>query len=248
MSVPAFYLAESDWQKILILKGEEAHHANVLRLRSGDEVMILDGKGKIGLCRIIQKKPNSVELELICKQKIEPPVSRAVIALALSKAVRRGFFLEKAAELGAWEVWLWQAARSQGRLDDKLITACKNQLKAGAKQCHNPWFPTVKVCKDAYSVAQDAKSIQWRLFPWEIKASDKVISENELARPGSTIYVIGPEGGITEEEAEIFKSAEFKYVSLGERILRCETAAVLCLGLHWWASQRYMDRAGETLK
>ena len=56
-------------------------------------------------------------------------------------------------------------------------------------------------------------------------------------QPGLSVYVIGPEGGFSSRELDVLKHSGFIAVSLGNRVLRCETAATLCLGLHWWASQ-----------
>lgn len=237
MSLPAFYLPESAWGRECALTGDEARHFQVLRIQQNSDILILDGLGKTGLCRVIEIGKRAIRLETMKVEETPQPKSRPIIAIALSKAARRGFFLEKAAELGAWEVWLWQARRSQGRIDEKLLQTCAAQLRAGAKQCRNPWFPHLISVKDAQHLAEMAKPCQHRLMPWEEKAGDALISLAQLGNPGRTVYAIGPEGGITEEEAATLTNAGFEPVSLGRRVLRCETAATLCLGLHWWASQ-----------
>lgn len=244
MSMAAFYLPERDWNRIVRLTGEEAHHLQVLRLRPGDEVMLLDGNGKSGTGRILEitRKETSIELRHI--QQAPLPESRPIIAIALSKAARRGFFLEKSAELGAWEIWLWEAERSQGEITEKLADSCRAQLRAGAKQCHNPWFPALRTPGDANGLAEKSAGCDWRYLPWEEKAGEPVISLEQLGRKGDTVYAIGPEGGLTESEVERLKAAGFAITSLGSRVLRCETAATLCLGLHWWASQ-LQDREQE---
>lgn len=237
MSLPAFYLPETEWQSVCTLDGDEARHFLVLRIRMDEKIMLLDGKGRSAICRILEIGRRSIRVEMEREWFTPEPASRPIIAIALSKAVRRGFFLEKAAELGAWAVWLWQAQRSQGHIDAKLLASCLAQIRAGAKQCRNPWFPGLENAGDARTLAALAQKCDCRLLPWEEKAGEPVVRAVELGRQGTTIYVIGPEGGIAEIEAECFKEAGFKPVSLGERVLRCETAATLCLGLHCWASQ-----------
>lgn len=244
MSMPAFYLAPGDWGGALRLVGEEARHAHVLRLRQGERIMLLDGAGKSAICEIEKPGRREIGLRLLEAWQTPAPVSRAIIALALSKAVRRGFFLEKAAELGAWEIWLWQAQRSQGRLEQKLIAACEAQVRAGAKQCHNPWFPGIRSFATLPELLAASQAAQWKLLPWEEKAGLAMPGQGQLARPGATMFAIGPEGGIAADEADMFKDAGFEPVSLGERLLRCETAATLCLGLHWWAAQRALAAGG----
>lgn len=237
MSIPAFFLPASEWKQEFTLTGPEARHAMILRLKPDAELELLDGRGKCALCRIAAIKGKSLDLELLRQWESHMPRSRPIIALALSKAVRRGFFFEKAAELGAWKIWLWQAQRSQGALTEKLAHSCRAQLIAGAKQCHNPWFPELETVGDAEKLAEKAQECALRLLPWEQKAGEPVISLAQLGQPGDTVYVIGPEGGMTESEADCLIQSGFEPVSLGERVLRCETAATLCLGLHCWASQ-----------
>lgn len=237
MSLPAFYLPAGDWRRECALWGEEARHAQVLRLKPGNELIVMDGKGKSGICRIQKISKDRVTLELQQEWQTPAPESRPIIAIALSKAARRGFFLEKAAELGAWAVWLWQAERSQGIITPKLAESCRNQLRAGAKQCHNPWFPELLDVGALNLLAEKAQECDLRILPWEDRAGEAVITAAQLGAPGTTIYAIGPEGGLTSSEVECLTGAGFAPVSLGSRVLRCETAATLCLGLHWWASQ-----------
>lgn len=237
MSAPAFYLPATAWAKHCVLTGEEAKHAQVLRLKIGEEVLVMDGKGASAICEIQKIDRKEIALKMRREWQTPAPESRPIIAIALSKAARRGFFLEKAAELGAWAVWLWQAQRSQGEIQAKLAESCRAQLRAGAKQCHNPWFPELAVLGQAEELAQKALPCSWRILPWEEKANDPIISLAQLGRAGETVYAIGPEGGLTEAEVACLRKAGFITASLGKRVLRCETAATLCLGLHWWASQ-----------
>ena len=70
------------------------------------------------------------------------------------------------------------------------------------------------------------------------KQNQPMLGIDAIGLPGTTIYVIGPEGGFSEREIALLNEAAYRPVSFGQRILRCETAATLCLGLHWWASQQ----------
>ena len=64
-----------------------------------------------------------------------------------------------------------------------------------------------------------------------------MLSPTMAGQRGLTVYVIGPEGGFSQRELTMLTQSGFCAVSLGTRVLRCETAATLCLGIHWWASQ-----------
>lgn len=241
----AFYLEPSAWSSEPVLTGAEAHHAQVLRLKAGDEIVLLDGAGRQAICKIEKMAKKEVALAQLSVSLAKPPVAFAIIALALSKAARRGFFLEKAAELRAGAVWLWQAKRSQGKLSASLLSGLSAQLVAGIKQSLNPWLPEIAIFNSAESVAQASYDCDFKYLPYECENPQNMLLPSMLGLPGKTIYIIGPEGGISQEELEIFENAAFTRVSLGPAVLRCETAATLCLGLHYWASQLPGAAAGN---
>ncbi len=246
--LPRFYLAPQCWPAAgpdgeapagaeVLIDGPEAAHLRVLRLEPGEAALLLDGKGRIGRCRVLAVGRREARLALLGWSFQPQPASRAVMALALSKAVRRGFFMEKAAELGATGVWLWQGDHSQGRLPENAAAASLGQLVAGAKQCGNPWLPEVRAFDGIGGVIAQAAGADFRLLPWERQEGVPMLGPGMAGRAGLTVYVIGPEGGFSARELAALREAVFTPVSLGARILRCETAAALCLGLHWWASQ-----------
>ncbi len=237
MSCHAFYLPPQDWSPEPCLDRDEAAHAHVLRLKTGDSVLLMDGVGTVAECQIIHMRKKETQLKIVSEKKSPRPAAQAIMAIALSKAVRRSFFMEKAAELGCSEIWLWDAARSQGHLTQAMADACRGQLIAGMKQSLNPWLPELALLPAARAVAEKAADADWRVLPWENQDGIPMLTENMLGRAGRTVYVIGPEGGFTDTEAQYLLENGFAPVSLGRRVLRCETAATLCLGLHWWASQ-----------
>lgn len=240
MSLPAFFRAgELSPGERVLLAGEQAAHARSLRLRKGDYLQLLDGKGQEALCQLVDRGRSQLSL-LVEKVALAPrPRCATIIALAMSKATRRGFFMEKAAELGAAAVWLWQAERSIVAANENTAAACLRQLVAGALQSHSLWFPDLQRLGGAADIAARAaaQKIDWRILPWEEQERAAMLSPGQLGKAGTTLFVIGPEGGLTEAEVEIFKAAGFAVVSLGRQILRCETAASFCLGLQAWASQ-----------
>ena len=246
--LPRFYLAPDCWpdpapegdagpHAEVRLEGQEAAHCRVLRLDPGDGALLLDGRGRIGRCRVRAVGRKDARLELLGWSFRPQPSARAVMALALSKAVRRGFFMEKAVELGAAGIWLWQGDHSQGKLPGDAAQSCRGQMIAGAKQCGNPWLPEVRACSGIDGVIALAAGADRRILPWEMQEGVPMLEPSMAGRPGLTVSVIGPEGGFSERELAALRAAAFTPVSLGGRILRCETAATLCLGLHWWASQ-----------
>ena len=236
-----FYLSPERWTSPsgIVIDGQEARHmTQALRLRAGEEVVLLDGQGRIGRCRIRQIDKKQALLDLLHEESAPRPSSLPVMALAFSKAVRRGFFAEKAAELGAHAVWLWQGDFSQGKLPPQAAETWRAQMIAGIKQSGNPWLPEVQVFTGGVDeLIRQAAQADNRILPWELEETTSIISPSRLGLPGTTVYAIGPEGGFSPRELTALDAAGFARISLGARILRCETAATLCLGLHWWASQ-----------
>ncbi len=242
--IHSFYLAPGAFGEPLPgarlrLEGQESRHlASVLRLRAGTEVRVLDGEGREARARVLESGKRESLLEVLSLRRTPRPLSRAVVALALSKAVRSGFFFEKAVELGAAEVWLWRAERSQGRLPESVREAWQAKMAAGSKQSGNPWMPLVRAFPEGVSgVVEAAAPFEGHVLPWEAQEGVEMLGPELLGRAGTTIYVIGPEGGFSPSELEALRGAGYQARSLGRRVLRCETAATLCLGLHWWSSE-----------
>ncbi|MDO5483853.1 MAG: 16S rRNA (uracil(1498)-N(3))-methyltransferase [Desulfovibrionaceae bacterium] len=246
MSKPCFYLPPEQWGPKMLLQGQEARHlAQVLRMGPGEEVALLDGCGRKGLCRIEAATKREVRLSLLSESRETRSSSLAIMALAFSKAVRRGFFMEKAVELGAHAVWLWQGERSQGKLSQETAQACLGQMIAGAKQSSNPWLPEVRALMGGVDeLVRLAGQADRRILPWEAQTGLPMLTAGMAGQSGLTVYAIGPEGGFSERELAALEDGGFSTVSLGARVLRCETAATLCLGIHWWAAQ-LPDHADE---
>lgn len=239
MSGPFFYLPPEAWERVVSLEGQEAKHlGQVLRLTPGCQVSLLDGQGRTGRFVVLQVGKKAILLERICEETLSRPASRAVLALAFSKAVRRGFFMEKAVELGAHGVWIWRGDHSQGKLPAAAQESWRAQMIAGAKQCGNPWLPEVRALGGGVDeLIGLSREADYRILPWEMRENVPMLMPEQAGRPGLTVYVIGPEGGFSQRELDALHAADFTVVSLGARVLRCETAATLCLGIHWWSTQ-----------
>jgi 16S rRNA (uracil1498-N3)-methyltransferase len=234
-----FYLPPGDWKPPFRLRGREALHlSRVLRLGPGAEVFLLDGEGREGLFRVEAVDRDRVLLTRLSETTRAAPASRAVLAPAWTKALRRGFFLEKAAEFGASEIWFWQARRSQGRMPGRAPESWSACIAAGAKQCGNPHFPLVRVIPGgAEELARRAPASR-RVVLLEPGAECPPLDVSEMGRAGETVYVFGPEGGFDPAESALLIKAGFAPASLGERPLRWESAALLCLGLHYWFARQ----------
>lgn len=242
----SFFLAPGAWLPHPILQGSEAHHLlRVLRLKPSDEVTLLDGQGREALCRIVKTSRQAVELTILSERLYPEPSSRTILAAGWGKAARRGWILEKAVELEASALWFWQADRSQFPVPDDIHTSWEGQLIAGAKQCRNPWLPQLRTLPGGVNelIAASADCAHKQALVESDYAHQSFLDDKALGLPGDTVCVVGPEGGFSPREVHALEGAGFVTLSMGNRILRWETAAVMALGLHWWKRQEQAARA-----
>jgi len=231
----SFYLPPAAWADPYILRGDEAHHlTRVLRIKPGAQIRCFDGKGRVGLFTVVSLTPH-VSLRLDLEILPSPPSGETWLALGWNKSARRGWFLEKAVELGAAGILFWEAERGQGVMPSAPKESWLAQLVAGAKQCGNPHLPELAVIPgQAAGLIAHCRAFDQRILLWESPGLKRTLSPDDLASPGKRVFVVGPEGGLTDAEAALFISAGFTAATLGPRPLRWETAALLCLGLSWW--------------
>lgn len=243
-----FFLEPDAWTPPYVLGGDDAHHLiKALRLRAGDEVRLLDGKGREGAFRILECGKREVRLDLIRYWLHPEPQSAVILAAGWTKAARRSWIFEKAVEFGAAGVWFWQAERSQFPVPDEAKENWHGQLVAGAKQCRNPWLPEIRTLPGGVSqllatvgelqADRPERGVARHVLLEDTLGPTEMLTPAHLARPGLTVCVIGPEGGFSPRESNLLQGNGFAGFSLGRRVLRWETAALLCLGLHWWGAE-----------
>jgi 16S rRNA (uracil1498-N3)-methyltransferase len=233
----SFFLPPEAWSSPFRLEGDEARHlVKVLRLAPGATIRCFDGQGREGLFTVESVK-GGVLLRPESESLAQRPAVETWLALGWNKSTRRGWLLEKAVELGATGILFWEAGRSQGGMPDLAKETWKAQLVAGAKQCGNPWLPRLEMVPGGASgLAGRCRDFEWRYLLWESSAVERGLTSGDLAHAGRRVFILGPEGGLTDAEAAFFQEAGCQAVSLGPRPLRWETAALLCLGLSWWAA------------
>lgn len=224
--------------QIIIEGGDVNHIRNVLRMKTGEFMEVSDGSGTRYLCKLKETQPDRVLLEVadIWADDVELD-SRIYLFQGLPKSDKMELIIQKAVELGAFEIIPVATKRAVVKLDEKKAdkkTARWNAIAEGAaKQSGRSIVPQVKSVMSFRDALEYAKELDVRLIPYE-KAKGMTATEQAMERvvPGKSVAVfIGPEGGFEESEIEQAIECGVTAVSLGRRILRTETAGFTVLSI-----------------
>lgn len=210
------------------VEGDEAHHAvAVRRLRVGEQVVLTDGAGTsvVGAVSATGKRVFTVVVESV---RTDPePEPAVVVVQALPKGDRGELAVEVLTEIGVAEVVPWAAARSvavwKGERAAKSLARWRATAREAAKQSRRAWFPTVAPLATTADVVALVGSADLAVVLHE-DATEPVTA---LAVPaGRIVVVVGPEGGLTEDEVAAFVAVGAVSVRLGAEVLRTSTAGV----------------------
>lgn len=208
----------------------------VLRTPPGSEIRLIDGTGRSGRFVLEKGSKNEAVIREIETTVHDRPSGGVVLALGWNKSKRRDWVLEKAVELGALGIVFWRAARSQGKPPAAPKDSWKDKMIQSAKQCGNVFLPSLDVVEGIDGVAALSASFDSRIMAWEKAESENLLGPDRLT--GRTLVVFGPEGGFDDREAEKLLKNGFDAVSLGNSILRWETAAIHTLSLALYSRER----------
>ena len=208
----------------LALNEEQSKHAiKVLRMHSGDVIEVLDGKGKIYTCKILDAYSKSCGVAIIDEKTFEKRTYSIEIVLAPTKNMDRiEWFVEKAIEVGIDKITLIQTSRTE-RKKVRLDRLQKIAISA-MKQSKTYYLPEITELLSFDEVVNSP--FNGERFIAHCIDNDKHHLKNCLSANGNAQILIGPEGDFTESEIEMALKNNFKPVSLGENRLRTETAAL----------------------
>ncbi len=240
-----FFVAAADMaENFLVLTGENAEHARVLRLKNGEEVLVCDGAGNECLCTVSDVSPGQISLVAQKRQASESePRVRVSVYMAFPKGDKLEHVIQKGVELGAYEIIAFPSVRCVSRPDDKSLRKKQDRWQkiaaSAAEQSGRGRIPQVIVL-DSYQQAlkRAGESDLSILFYENERATTLKMALEE--RPYSSVSLLtGPEGGLEQREVEMAKEAGFQICTLGSRILRCETAPLCALSAVMYASGEF---------
>lgn len=225
---------------LVSLTGAEAKHAAVVRrLRVGEAVTVGDGAGVWLAGTAEEVSPARVDVRIAERVEHPAPTPRIVLVQALAKGDRDELAVQAACELGVDEIVPWQASRSVSRWEGPKAVKGRERwatiVREAAKQAHRAWLPDVVAPVSTTQLAERAREQRVLLLDptAPVRLSEIEPDDRDL------VLVVGPEGGISEEELRRLTEAGAERVLLGDTVLRTSTAgpaaiAVLSVALGRW--------------
>jgi 16S rRNA (uracil1498-N3)-methyltransferase len=227
-----FYSAQTIVGDRALLEEAEAHHAaHVMRAKPGDLVTLFDGSGCEFAAHIARIARSTVEVEIIERREVDRELPLTLtLGVALPKGDRQRWLVEKAVELGVAEIVPLVTARS---IADPGRTKLDRAVIEASKQCgRNRLMQIAPPQRWVDWAAKVAAEQAMRLFAHTVPSADN--GADACAAVGgarSVAVAIGPEGGWTEDEANLANAHGWQSIGLGSRVLRVETAAIALASL-----------------
>lgn len=238
-----FYLPPDECKTdVFPLNEREAHHAaHVLRIRRGEQVMVLDGVGGELLCEVLNCERKRVELKVSERKSIPPLPFQITLLQAVPKGKIIESIIQKATELGVARIVPLLTERVATRLDEDRAEQKNDKWQHVAieaiKQCGAAWLPKVETPVTPGEFLSRKESFELPLIASLQPGSEHPRKYFEAFRskhhrvPRNVCIWIGPEGDFTETEISAAQANGALPITLGRLVLRVETAATYCLSV-----------------
>jgi len=211
------------------VEGDEAHHAvAVRRLRVGEQVVLTDGAGRSVTGAVSETGKRVFTVVVDHDEALARPEPCLVVVQALPKGERGELAVEVLTEVGVGRIVPWAAARSvavwKGERAAKSLARWRSTAREAAKQSRRSWHPTVEELATSADVAALVAGADLAVVLHE--DASVPLAGLDVPLSGTVVVVVGPEGGLSPEEVELFVGAGALSVRLGTEVLRTSTAGV----------------------
>ena len=234
-----FFVEPSQIQgtRIVITGNDVNHIKNVLRMQPGEEIAVSNGEdGKEYRCGIEELNEEEIicTLRFVKEDGVELP-SKIYLFQGLPKADKMELIVQKAVELGVYEIIPVATKRAVVKLDEKKarskVARWQTISEAAAKQSKRRIVPEIHAVMSFKEAINYAKNMKIKFIPYELaEGMEKSREFIESIEPGEEIAIfIGPEGGFEEKEVAMALECGIQPITLGKRILRTETAGFTML-------------------
>jgi 16S rRNA (uracil1498-N3)-methyltransferase len=239
-----FYVAPENWDPHeLALRGTEAHHArNVLRMQTGDKLVLFNGKGRELTAEIAKLADDEIRHRKLHEAETAPLRCRIVLGQAIPKGKNMDLIVQKAVEIGAAEIAPIISDRTVVQVDTDTATQKQSKWQQiaieAAKQCGQNWLPRVHTPKKLSEFfSGSVQPFDLRLIgslqpdAQQLKKILQTYASEHGDRPRSVLMLVGPEGDFTPAELALARGQGCQPITLGPIVLRVETAAIYCLSV-----------------
>lgn len=233
-SLNRYYLPADQWSSCeLVLTGDEAHHCvRVLRQKVGDQIVVFDGRGRSVQCQIVAADKTKVILEQDGKVEVQPRGLSLHLCQAIPKAGNMELIVQKAVELGVASIQPLVTENTVVKADAKKLLKWQRIALEACKQCGQNWLPEVKPTLPfkQWVVTREKAEVEIvaALDPRSEPMAHVLASQNQVS---SAALLVGPEGDFSEAEYDDAINSGYQPVSIGEIVLRVETATLYCLSV-----------------
>lgn len=229
-----FVSAQQMQPNFITLSGQNAAHANVLRLKNGEQVLICDGEGKECICTVSDISKDQVCLVVQSRHNSTTEACVDVqVYIAFPKADKLEHVIQKATELGASRIVAFPSARCVSRPDEKSL---KKKLErwqkiaaSAAEQSGRGRIPEVSLLNSFQLAVEQAVQADKAILFYENEKAMTLSMALESSQFHTISILTGPEGGLDDNEVNIAKKSGMDICTLGRRILRCETAPLCAI-------------------
>ena len=230
-----FFVAPEELeQDNITLTGENAQHAKVLRLKAGEQVLVCGGNGQECLCEVADVASGAVYLDVKERRASETEAKvRVSVYMAFPKADKLEHVIQKATELGAYEIVAFPSGRCISKPDEKSL---KKKLErwqkiasSAAEQSGRGLIPQVLTLPSFKAALERASQADKALLFYENEQATTLKMALSAGEYHTVSLMTGPEGGLEEGEVAQAAAAGLQVCTLGKRILRCETAPLCAL-------------------
>ncbi|TQF73459.1 16S rRNA (uracil(1498)-N(3))-methyltransferase [Rhodococcus spelaei] len=238
MAATVFYLDPlPEVGAIAVLDGKEGRHAaTVRRIRVGEQLVLSDGRGGIARAEVVEVGKDRLDLEVTGRDDLPPASPTVTLVQALPKAERSELAVELATEAGIDAIVPWQAARCvakwEGPKAAKGVARWQAVAVAAAKQSRRAHIPEVAEVHRTAAVLERVRGVVGAGGVALVlhESATVALASLDLRPAPEVVLVVGPEGGLSDEEVAALTAAGATAVRLGPTVLRTSTAAAVALG------------------
>ncbi|MGZ8745542.1 MAG: 16S rRNA (uracil(1498)-N(3))-methyltransferase [Mycobacterium sp.] len=222
--------------ELAVVDGDEGFHAaSVRRIRSGEKLDLSDGAGAVARCVVEEVGKGMLTARVMDRHTIAAPTPRITVVQALPKSDRSELAIELATEAGADSFLAWQSSHCVARWEgqarvDKGLRRWRAVVRSAARQSRRVYIPDVSGVVSTKELLERVRDIESTPVLVLHESATQPITDVPVADADALLLLIGPEGGVDDDEIAALFEAGASVVRLGPTVLRTSTAAAVALG------------------